>query len=109
MRLGCELAVTAVFDGVRCVVRRALALPASTGDAPRPLVARRRTRSETFTASAADGVRRRPLEAVGGEGCSERVHITGRSPHRVVSSGQGDSKPAMHVAQGVPPAPPLWR
>ncbi|EIE26467.1 hypothetical protein COCSUDRAFT_39557 [Coccomyxa subellipsoidea C-169] len=48
IRMGCELGVTSVFEAVRLVVRRVLALPSRSSWTPTPRTptARRRTRSE---------------------------------------------------------------
>lgn len=48
IRMGCELGVTSVFDAVRCVVRRVLALPSRNSWTPTPRgpSTGRRTRSE---------------------------------------------------------------
>ena len=48
IRMGCELGVTSVFEAVRLVVRRVLALPARSSWTPTPRTptARRRIRSE---------------------------------------------------------------
>ena len=56
IRLGCELGVSAVFDAVRYIVRRILALPANSKAAPRQpdAINRRRTRSEDL--APANGV-----------------------------------------------------
>lgn len=51
IRVGCELAVTSVFEAVRVIVRRVLALPSQSAWSPTPRSprgpsTRRRTRSE---------------------------------------------------------------
>lgn len=89
IRVGCELAVTSVFEAVRVVVRRVLALPNRSAWSPIPRSprgpsARRRTRSEdpgVFTEVSA--LAAMPYESVAMDHSTYRQREKGRVPPEV--------------------------